>query len=447
MPTLNTLSLLECSAALRAGEFSVRELLEDVLDRSDAIEDSLQVWASRADRQSLVKLADRLQASLVDGASPLHGVPFAVKDMIDTEDLPTEGGSAVLAGRRPVRDATAVGISRRLGGLLVGKAHTHEFAFGVRTPQTHNPWDLLRTPGGSSGGSAAAVASGASIWAFGTDTLGSVRMPAAMCGVVGLKPTTGVLDTRGVLPLAGTLDSLGFLTRTVADARVLLSEIHRAQTASVIALDRDDRALRVGMLATGCVGNVEPGVIDAVLASVDLLRPHYPVSEVAIPGLAEHVPLGFDLMLPEATAWHRQYLDTSNPPYDPDILSTLRAGLDVSAVTYLEARRARKQLQEQFDRLFEDVDVLVTPSTPYVAPLAATPHVGWSDGSTEPLETSMCRFTAAASITGLPAISVPVGLRDGMPVGAQVIAPAHREADLLAVAEVLETRLPLRPVS
>lgn len=445
MLTPHSLSLLESSAALQAGELSVRELLEDVLDRSDATEEAVQVWAFRADRQSLLGQADRLQASLADAASPLHGVPFAVKDMIDTEDLPTEGGSAVLAGRRPAQDAAIVRISRQLGGLLVGKAHTHEFAFGVRTPQTRNPWDALRTPGGSSGGSAAAVASGAATWALGTDTLGSVRMPAAMCGVVGLKPTTGMLDTRGVLPLAPTLDSLGLLTRTVADARVLLTELRRAQACADDPPELRTRALRVGILSPASLGNIEMGVAQAVKAAVDSLHLEHLVHEVSIPGLAEHVPIGFDLMLPEATTWHRQFLDAPDPAYDPDLLITLRSGFEVSAVTYLEARRAQAQLKEQLARLFERVDVLVTPSTPYVAPLAAAPHVPWPDGSTEPLETSMCRFTAVASLAGLPAISVPVGLSDGMPVGAQVIAPVHREADLLAVAEALETRLPVRP--
>lgn len=445
MPSPHSLSLLESSVALQANELSVRELLEDVLDRGEAIEDSVQVWAFRADREALLKQADRLQTSLTKATGPLHGVPFAAKDMIDTGDLPTEGGSAVLAGRRPEQDATSVRDCRQLGGLLIGKAHTHEFAFGVRTPQTHNPWDLLRTPGGSSGGSAAAVASGAATWALGTDTLGSVRMPAAMCGVVGLKPTTGVLDTRGVIPLSPTLDSLGFLARTVADARILLAELSPTQASTETLSEPRPRALRVGILAQASLGNVEDGVTHALSAAVHAVRDDFLFHEIEIPMLADHVSIGFDLMLPEATAWHRQFLETAEPAYDPDILTMLRSGLEVSAVTYLQARHARRTLQQQFARIFERVDVVVTPSTPYAAPLAAAPYFSWPDGTTEPLETSMCRFTAAASVTGLPAVSVPIGLSDGMPVGAQVIAPAHREVDLLAVAEALEMRLQIRP--
>ncbi len=440
MTAPHALSLTEAAAELRAGRLSVPELVADLLDRRDRVEPRVHAWAAVHSRGDLLRDVEALQASLPDRSDPLHGMPYAAKDMIDTADLPTEGGSAVLAGRRPDRDATCVAQARDHGALLLGKAQTHEFAFGVRTPQTHNPWDPERTAGGSSGGSAAAVASGTATWALGTDTLGSVRMPAAMCGVVGLKPTLGALSTEGVLPLAATLDCVGLLTRTVADAGAIFQALTGAADTPLPA------RLRVATLPGQSLGPLEPEVTEAYEHCLAALSDGHEVHELGagdVLGLDEQVQIGFGLMLPEGAAWHRPYLMRPDPPYDPGILATLRSGLTVPAVDYLDALAARAALVRQYRAVLDRADVIVTPAAPYLAPRSADPEFAWPDGSAEPLETSMCRFTAAASLTGLPAVSVPVGVRRGLPVSVQVIAGAGREDLAVHVASLVERRLPL----
>lgn len=437
------LSLLEAAASLRSGALSIEDLLDATWARLEQTEPAVHAWASLADRAALTRRARELQAGLASAASPLHGIPFGVKDMIDTAALPTEAGSRVLAGRRPDRDAECVRRAQACGGLLLGKAHTHEFAFGVRTPQTANPWDPLRTAGGSSGGSAAAVAAGSALWALGTDTLGSVRMPATMCGVVGLKPTLGAVSTAGVLPLSTTLDCVGVLTRTVRDAEAAFAAIRRPDLAPA---DSARAPLRVGVLAESSLGVVESEQAAATRAAADRLAADHDVREVALSDLDAQVQVGFDFMLPEGSHWHQRFLRAQDEPaYDPALLEILRSGLDFPAVRYLAAREARRRLQAELARVLADVDVLITPGTPYRSPLAEDPAVRWPDGTTEPMETSMCRYTAAASLTGLPALSVPTGLAGGLPVGVQLIGGAHREADLIAVGARIETRLAPAP--
>ncbi|MBB3041812.1 amidase [Nocardioides soli] len=434
------LSLLETADSLRSGEMSIQDLLDATWSRLEHTEPAVHAWASLADPADLALRARELQSSLASAASPLHGIPFGVKDMIDTSALPTEAGSRVLAGRRPERDAECVRQVQACGGLMLGKAHTHEFAFGVRTPQTNNPWDPARTAGGSSGGSAAAVAAGTAMWALGTDTLGSVRMPATMCGVVGLKPTLGAVSTVGVLPLATTLDCVGVLTRTVPDAGAAFAAVRRPDLPPPVPVRE---RLRIGVLVESSLGAVEPEQAAAMRASADLLAADHEVREVALGDLDAHVRLGFDFMLPEGSHWHERFLraEGGEPAYDPALRDILRSGLDFPAVRYLAAGEARRALQAELARLLTDVDVLLTPGTPYRAPVAADPGIRWPDGTVEPMETSMCRYTAAASLTGLPAMSVPTGLAGGLPVGVQLIGGAHREAELIAVGSRIETRL------
>lgn len=440
--TAADLTLLEAASALRSGDLVVRDLLSASLDRLIETEPDVHAWVHRVPESRLRDEAMRLQRSLDSLKTPslLHGIPFGVKDLIDTATLPTEAGSAVFRGRQPAVDATCVRSALDGGGLLLGKTHTHEFAFGVRTPAVQNPWGaaLARTAGGSSGGSAAAVAAGSCTWAIGTDTLGSVRMPAALCGVVGLKVTSNAIATTGVIPLSRSLDALGVLTRSSADALVAFEVLRRP---TLPPLRRSSAPLRIGVPVG--LGRVEEGVRAALESAVDRLGGLYEVDRVEIPLFGEHVDVGFGVLLPEAAAWHEPLLRQGDgaPPYEKSIYDSLLAGMQVKAVDYLRAAQARDELAAAFDRLFTEIDVLLTPTTPYVAPLATSAGVRWPDGSAEPLETSMCRFTAVANLTGRPAVSVPVGLSEGLPVGLQLIGNAHSEADLLDVAKTLEIRL------
>lgn len=439
----NHLSVHEAARALRDGKLSVPDLLASCLDRLDRTENDVNAWAHVADRSMLAEKANRLQAALSRSGDPgvLYGMPFGVKDLVDTADLPTEAGSEVFRGRRPAQDAECVRSSLDHGGLLLGKTRTHEFAYGVRTPGVANPWELSRTAGGSSGGSAAAVAAGSCMWAIGTDTLGSVRMPASLCGVVGLKPTAGAIPEQGVIPLAWSLDAVGVLTRTCEDAASTFAALRRS---TLPALARTPGRLRVGVARADGLGRVQDGVLAVVDHAARTLAESYDVTDVDIPLLEHHVPVGFGLLVPEASSWHEPLLRNPAPdlpPYEQGIHASLLAGLQVRAVDYLRAARARRAVVAAFAELFERIDVLLTPTTPYVAPVASEPAVQWPDGTAEPFETSMCRFTACANVTGLPAVSVPAGLAGGLPVGVQLIGRAHSELDILQVGSRIEMRL------
>lgn len=436
------LALTEIRAALDAGALGLEELLTDVLARRAASEPCLHAYAYERDDDVVLKDLRRLPAA---SAGPrgrgLFGIPFAVKDVIDTEDAPTEGGSAVLSGRHPSSDAPCVVRARQTGGLHLGKTRTHEFAYGVTTPPVVNPWNESRIPGGSSGGSAAAVAAGSAVWAYGTDTLGSVRMPAAMCGVVGLKPTEGLIEASGLLPLAWSLDSVGILTRTCADALLVLRELDYAA-----AIDGPGPAsVRVGVADLAGAGAVDPGIEEHLLEAARQLSARNEVVTVDLPLLEHHVSAGFGVMVVEASSWHEPLLRRTprggERDYDPGIRSMLEGGLNVRGVDYLRAARARAAIVAKWAELLDRVDVVMTPATPYPAPLIGVDHITWPTGVAEPLSTSMCRFTAIANLAGLPALTVPVGVVEGLPVAVQLIGRAGSDVLLLELGRSLETRL------
>lgn len=433
------LDLVAAAAAIRSKEISIAELLNITLDRLENTEPEINAWAAVRDRSSLLSQANELQSRLDQDSNILFGLPFGVKDMIDTASLPTEAGSMVLRGRVPDRDADCVKSALERGGILIGKNQTHEFAFGVRTPQTGNPWNPDLTPGGSSGGSAAAVASGSAIWSFGTDTLGSVRMPATMCGVVGLKPTTGSLSNMGVIPLSKTLDSVGLLTRTIRDAREAFNSLRTDKSKRPQEIDGNQ--IRIGVLGAKSLGRIEPRVRETLEASVDELSKIYSIREVEIESFDEQVQIGFDFMLVEGAHWHEKLLSEKGDLYEPGIRAALQAGLEMSGTAYFEACNQRNRVKEIYRDLFSLVDVVITPGTPFVAKNHSAPGVQWSDGTTEPLETTMCRYTAAASLTGLPALSVPTGLVDGLPAGVQLIGRMDEEELLFKVGSKVETQL------
>lgn len=435
------MDVASAAAALKSREISIPEILEATLERIDAVEPQINAWASVQDRAILLNQAKELQENLDSDSSLLSGIPFGVKDMIDTETLPTEAASAVLEGRVPTKTAHCVADACAAGGLMIGKTHTHEFAFGVRTPQTMNPWDYARTPGGSSGGSAAAVAAGMALWTFGTDTLGSVRMPATMCGVVGLKPTTGTISTSGVIPLSQTLDCVGFLTRTVADARVVFSSLasdHRMPTSVSTA-----QQLRIGVLSPETLGRLEPGVEEAYEACINELSKTHSVQQIQVESLEAQVQVGFDFMLVEGAHWHKDLLASRGNLYEPGIFSALQSGLEVPGTVYYEALLQKRRITATYESILDEVDVILTPGTPYVAPEHSAEGILWPDGVAEPLENTMCRFTAAASLTGLPALSVPTGLVNGLPTGVQLIGRRHEEHVILNLGSIIEQ--PLSP--
>ncbi|MGK5638181.1 amidase [Streptomyces sp. URMC 126] len=432
------LTLAEASDAIAAGDLSPVELTGSVLGRIEAVEPELNAYAE-VFADTARRAAARAERELTEGRrrGPLHGVPMALKDLIDVADTPTRAGSRVREHHTARRDSTVAARLAEAGAVLLGKAHTHEFAYGLTTPQTRNAWDQDRVAGGSSGGSAVAVAAGTATFALGTDTGGSIRVPAALNGVVGLKPTYGLVPVDGVVPLSWSLDHVGPLTRTSRDAGLVLA----ALTGRHLSLpDVDFTALRVGVPINHYVHRVAPAVAAAVRDGIDRLRDlGARLVDVEIP-LAEQVhATQWGLMVPEASAVHEETLRSSGELYGPDVRTLLEAGALVPAGDYLRAQRARTLMRQAWARLFDDVDVVAAPTVPLTAVPRDTETVRWPDGGTETVADAYVRLCAPANITGLPSLSLPAGLdEEGLPVGLQLIGRPFDEATLLGIGHVLE---------
>lgn len=367
---------------------------------------------------------------------PLHGIPVTVKDIIDVGGYTTRAGSLAYR-RQAVRDAPAVGLLRRAGAVVVGKASTHEFALGVTTPQSRNPFDHDRIPGGSSGGSAISVATGMALASLGTDTRASIRVPAALSGVVGIKATHGSIPISGIVSLSWTMDHVAPMAATVADAAVVLGAL-LGEHPDVVA-GMPVAGLRVGIPSAALAG-VDDGVLEIVKDAVDAL-----VASTGGLGCSLAEPTSADLELAgaaglivsrcEAAAAHRS-LGLDRSLYWEEVAEQLNAADRVSATDYLDAQRARGRLSEKLMACFDDVDVLAMPTALTVAPLITdyARHL-----------VSLARNAIPWSFVGFPAMSVPAGLVDGLPVGLQLVAPPHREDLLLAAALAVESVVGLLP--
>ncbi|MFE6228967.1 amidase [Streptomyces sp. NPDC057854] len=449
------LTVADAAAALAARTLSPVELVDSVLDRCDAVEDRLHAYvtvvADRA-RRAARRAEREIRAGVHRG--PLHGIPYGLKDLIDVDGIPTTASSRAWADRMPGGDSTVAARLADAGAILLGKTHTHEFAYGLLTPQTANPWHADAVAGGSSGGSAVAVAAGTALFALGTDTGGSIRVPAALNGTVGLKPTYGLVSRHGVAPLSWSLDHVGPLTRTVRDAALVLRVLaghDPADPASAAAPaapaapgPADVRGLRVGVPRTYYFDRVAPEVEAAVRAAIDRLRElGATVTPVDLP-LTEHIEATqWGLMAPEASAVHEETLRAAPHLYGPDVRLLLEAGHHVSALDYLRAQRTRSLISRAWGRVFDGVDVLAAPTSPITAARRGQETVRWPDGVTETVTDAYVRLSSPANITGFPALSLPVG-RDsaGLPIGAQLIAAPFAESVLFLAGTALERTLP-----
>ncbi|MCO1574579.1 amidase family protein [Crossiella sp. SN42] len=443
------LTLAEASAAIAGGELSPVALLESVLARTEQVEGRINAFATRTAEQAR-HAARQAEQDLAQGRhlGPLHGIPVGVKDIIDTAGVPTTSGSRVRAGRVPEHDATVVRRLSWAGAVLVGKTHTDEFAYGVTTPQTNNPWLSGHSPGGSSGGSAAAVATGMATFALGTDTAGSTRIPAALSGVTGLKPTAGLLPRYGITPLSWSLDHVGVLTRTAADAALVLGMLaghDQRDTASLAApgedygrlLGQDLHRLRIGVPENHYFDRARPEVEHAVRTAIGALAElGATVVPVRAPMAELVLPVLWGLMVPEASAYHDETVRQVPDRYGEGVRRMLEAGSFALATDYLRAQRVRTLMRAAWLELFTQVDLVATPTVPATAVRTGTDAIDWPDGTTEPVSSAYTRLTAAANLAGLPAVSVPVGLDGfGLPIGLQLIGPPLGEPVLLQVAD------------
>lgn len=440
-------SIASAGARLRAGETTSRALTEASLARIAELDPRLNAFITVMGDEAL-RAAAASDERLAKGEpiGPLDGIPVGVKDICETAGTRTTAGSAVLEDWVPGRDATVVERLRAVGAVIVGKTNMHEFAFGTTSTASHfgavhNPWDEARHAGGSSGGSGAAVAAGECYAAIGTDTGGSVRIPAAMCGIVGLKPTYGLVSRAGVVPLAWSLDHVGPLARTVEDAALVLDPIwghDQRDPASVATVLHGSVAGRLGEPVTGLRAGVlrstversEPGVAGAFEAALDVIRSlGMVVEDVRVPLLDAGVSFG-TVLSAEAAAYHLEWLRTVPDKYTAEVRQRLMAGLTIPAVDYVNEMRLRRELTEGVRELMTRYDVLLSPTCPQV------PSRIEEVGATGYLYTM---FTAAWNLTGQPVIAVPSGVAEhGMPASISFIGRPFEEARVCQVADAYE---------
>jgi len=433
----------------RAKQVSPVEVVQAVLERAGRLNPRLNAFITllREDALQAARQAEQDFARGVD-RGPLQGVPFSLKDIFDTAGIPTTAGSPQWRGRVPDQTATS---ARRLldaGGILIGKCNLLEFAYGIVHPefgQCNNPWDTGRTSGGSSSGSAASIAAGIGYGSLGTDTGGSIRIPAAYCGVVGLKPTYGRVSRHGVFPLSWSLDHVGTLARSVEDTALLLgiiagrddldvSSAHAAVPDYRAALTRRLDGVRVGVLEQHMDHpDLRPGVGEATWAAVrELEKLGATLVPIRLNGLDEADPAMLVTILPEATLAHETMLRTHPERYAEMTRQQFELGTLLPAVDYLRAQQYRTRLMNEFMAALRNVDVLVNPSVAFEAP-AEDPVVAAGEGSDE------ARRTGPYNLTGLPAVSVPCGFGpQGLPLGLQVAAAPFAEETLLRVAYAYE---------
>jgi aspartyl-tRNA(Asn)/glutamyl-tRNA(Gln) amidotransferase subunit A len=389
------------------------------------------------------------ELSLGKDRGPLHGVPISLKDLIDTAGIRTTAASRLWRDRVPTTSATVARRLEQAGAVLIGKCNLLEFAYGIVHPdygQCNNPWDVGRTSGGSSSGSAASVGAGLGWGSIGTDTGGSIRIPAAYCGVVGLKPTYGRVSLHGVCPLSVSLDHAGPLARTVADAAILLEAIaghdpldpHSLAEPPAdyrAALSEGVRGLRMGVVVEHMGDDLRPGVADATWAALrELERAGMHLRGSHIPRLREADEVLLAVAMPEATLVHTAWLRERPEDYAALTREQLEQGQRITAVDYLRGREFCQQLRADLIEALRDVDVLVGPTVAWEAP-AEDPPVGDDQGAVE------ARRTAPYNLAGLPAISVPCGFGpQGLPLGLQIVGAPLAEPLLLRVAHTYEQR-------
>ncbi len=476
MPDLCDRSAAELALKLRAGEISSAEITESCLARMEAVEDRVMAFLTRTPgvaREQAAEADERIRAG---DAPPVAGIPIAVKDVLATKGITTTCGSKILGRYVPPYDCTPWARLTAAGSVLLGKTNCDEFAMGSSNENSafgpvHNPWDLDAVPGGSSGGSAAAVAGGEAVWALGTDTGGSVRQPAALCGVVGLKPTYGLISRYGLIAFASSLDTVGTFTRSVRDAAVLLSAIAGKDPMDATSLDQPPRdytdgldegvrGLRVGVVKEAFGDGVQPAVRVAVRTAVDrLANMGTAIGEASLPH-TDYALSAYYLIAPSEASSNLARYDgvrygsrveggdsvemmtrTRGAGFGPEVKRRIMLGTYALSAGYYEAyygqaQKVRTLIIRDYEEAYRSFDVLVSPTSPTTAF-----RIG--EKADDPLAMYLSDvFTIPANLAGVPGISIPCGLDEaGLPVGLQITAPVLGEPVLLRVAHALEREL------
>ena len=452
MTALTDLTLREAAARVAARDVSPVELTQACLDRAAATEPAIHAFSSLLADSALAE-ARAVEAAVAKGEAvgPLAGVPVGIKELYDVAGEPTTASSKQRTDWVADSDSASVAQLRGAGAVILGKTHTHEFAFGIVTPESRNPWDTGRIPGGSSGGSGAAVAAGSCFMGMGSDTGGSIRIPAALCGVVGLKPTYGRCSRAGVTSLSWALDHVGPLTRSVGDAALCLNVLagYDARDPGSVdvpaedytqALGGDVKGLRIGVPTTYFFDRVDPQLAAGARAALAALEGEGAIlREVAIPYAEQILAVEYAICLAEASEYHRAMLRDAPDLYNDDVRLFLEAGEMIPATRYIQALRVRQLMQRAWAEMFDAIDVLIGPAVTMPAVPVGQMEVDWGDGFVEALNPVYVRLSAPANVTGLPSVSVPCGFTEaGLPMSIQIMARPFAEATALRVADAYE---------
>ncbi|HSK17444.1 MAG TPA: amidase [Gaiellaceae bacterium] len=444
------MSLARLAADLRAGLLSPREAVERQLERIEELDGGVNAYVAVRAEEALAE-AEALERAPERG--PLWGVPVAVKDVIDVAGTPTTAGSRILADNVPQEDSAVVARLRRAGAVVIGKLNTHEFAYGALTTSPHfgparNPWALDRVCGGSSGGSGAAIAAGLAAGTLGTDTAGSIRIPACYCGATGLRPSTGRVPNRGVVPVAWSFDTVGPIASSAEDCALLLAAIagHDAEDPSTVTapvppypelLARGVRGLRVGVV-TELLERADRRIAALVEEALGELRSlGAEILPVEIPLLRHAGTIQQAMQFQEATSAHLPWLRTRLADYADDVRARLLVGLFLSSTLYVTGQRARRLAYGEIRGVFRRVDVLAAPSMPVLPPRIGEETVE-VDGREVPYRLALIPFNSPWSLVGSPVVSAPCGFVEGLPVGLALVGPRLGEGTVLGVAHAFQ---------
>ena len=456
MNGLEFLTIAELAPMVRDRRISPVELVKLSLSRVASLAEKYPAFISVQEDASL-RQAIIAETAIMSGdyLGPLHGIPIGVKDLYHTKDVVTTAGSRILTDFIPQEDATVVRLLKEAGAIVIGKTNMHPFAYGplginpdFGTPA--NPWNIERIPGGSSSGSAVALALGIVPGATGTDTAGSIRIPAALCGVVGIKPTYGLVSRHGVIPLASSLDHAGPMARSVEDCAILLqamagydprdsSSIEIAVPAYQNALRDSVKGLKAGIPRFEFFSKLQPDVRSAIDQAAETLEQiGTKIIEVDVPGDDEALSILLGILGPEASAYHKTWVAERPEDYFVPVLRQLESGMNVSAVDYIVALERRQQFAEAYIEAFQDIDFLLAPTVPVTAPRMGerTIQVNGVDENTQNMLTLLNR---PFNLSRMPSVSVPCGFdNDGMPIGLQIVGKPFDEKLVLRVAFAYE---------
>ena len=451
-PELLDLSLAQVAGLIKRRELSPVEVVEATLARVAEVDPILRAYISVFDDQArqVARAAEMLIMAGHD-LGPLHGVPIALKDNVATQGQRTTAGSKILADWVPAHDATVASRLRRAGAVFIGKLNMHEFAWGGTSDNPHygavrNPWNTDRFPAGSSGGSGAAVAARACYGAIGTDTGGSIRLPAAINGVVGIRPTYGRVSNHGIIPLAWSMDTAGPMARTVEDCALMFGVLagHDAADPASARVPAHDylarlsdgvKGLRIGVVPGYFFHHLQPAVHAAVMAALKLLEAAgAEVVEVDIKNIHGNISAQLTIESAEPSTYHQRWLRERPDDYGADVRTLLEVGEMLLATHYLQAQRYRTLLRNEFLEAFDKVDIFLCPTLPFAATPVGAMTVVIENGIEEDMLSAIMQYTGVPSLTGLPALAVPCGFdSDGLPVGMQLIGKPFDEATLFRV--------------